>query len=554
MNIAEVIRTGIAFHQSGRIAEAESQYRAVLARDRSNVDALLLLGVLCHDAGRFTEAVEILRRAAKIRSNNSRIHNSLGKSLLALSQLDEALAAFNTALALAPDYADAAYSAANALRKLSRLDEAVALYRKAIALKTDFVDACINLGNTLSDQGQFVDAIEMLRTALQYRPNDPLTQCNLVNTLHAAGRTEEALDRLEGFIATNPTYPDAHVQRANIHISCDRYDDAITSYRRAIALNPNHPEAHMFLGATYLVQGDFLKGWPEKEWRWKCSDRPVSPGNFQQPQWDGSPLDGKTILLHGEQGMGDRIQFVRYAPLVAQRGAKVLLQSHPQLLRLFRSLEGPNLTLLAEGQNLPAFDIHCPLLSLPLAFGTNVETVPNTVPYLLSDPADVATWKTRLAADIRPLKIGIVWGGNPANKHDRQRSAPLAAFAPLFALPDVTIYSLQMGSPTSQIDSFVHNDRLIDHTSHLRDFADTAAFIANLDVVVSICTSVAHLAGALGKRTYTVLAHQSDWRWLRNCENSPWYPTMRLFRRAKDETFTEVLQRVAAALRQLQES
>jgi len=307
------------------------------------------------------------------------------------------------------------------------------------------------------------------------------------------------------------------------------------------------PDGHWNLALALLVQGHFPEGWEEYEWRWKTKGL-LSPRQLlPQPLWDGRPLAGRAILLHAEQGLGDTIQFIRYLPLVAQRGGRVIVECQPELQRLVQAMT-PDIPVLARGQPLPDFAFQCPLLSLPKALGTTLATIPATVPYLHADAQNVQMWRDRLAGHGSALKVGLIWAGNPHHKNDRNRSVKLASLAPLAQVPGVQFYSLQKGAAAAQAKTPPPGMDLIDRTDDLQDFADTAAMIANLDLVIAVDTSVVHLAGALAKPVWTLLPYCPDWRWLLKRQDSPWYPTMRLFRQPEIGDWDSVIQQLAAAL------
>jgi len=318
----------------------------------------------------------------------------------------------------------------------------------------------------------------------------------------------------------------------------------LAELRRAVELDPNLADAHMVLAWVLLLTGNFALGWPQYEWRWKC------PGfkwpNIPQPLWDGSNLNGRTILLHAEQGLGDTIQFVRYASLLAARGARVLVTAPKSLVPLIATAPGVSSTAdrLVE---LGSFDVWCPMASLPLRFGTNLATIPSNIPYLRADPQRVSAWNERLQADGEGLKVGLCWGGNRANINDVNRSIALPMLAPLGQVPGIRYYSLQLGDAAAQA-RLTPSPKLIDHTSFIHDFADTAALIMHLDVVISVDTSVAHLVGALGRPVWTLLPFAPDWRWLLDRPDSPWYPTMRFFRKRPEESWDRVVREVAEQL------
>ena len=300
-----------------------------------------------------------------------------------------------------------------------------------------------------------------------------------------------------------------------------------------------------------LTRGEFIPGWDEYEWRWRCKDFALFRRNFPQPQWDGSDLSGHTILLHTEQGFGDALQFIRYLPLVTQRGGRIIIQCQAELQRLFQIMAG-DCPVMARGQPLPAFDVHCPLLSLPRVFGTTLGTIPRQVPYLHAAHAMVENWRERLAVDAGSLNVGLAWAGHPAFKGDRLRSPRhLSLLAPLVKIRKARFVSLQKGEASNQTRNPPEGMNLVDWTEELKDFADTAALIANLDLVISSDTAVVHLAGAMGKPVWVLLPFAPDWRWLLEREDSPWYPTMRLFRQPAIGDWDSVMQKVVDALAKL---
>jgi hypothetical protein len=280
-----------------------------------------------------------------------------------------------------------------------------------------------------------------------------------------------------------------------------------------------------------LLAGKLEEGWKRYEWRWQKADYIQYKREFAQPQWDGKDIKGKTICLHAEQGFGDAIQFIRYAPLVAKNGARVIVEAPYPLIDLFKTVEGIDM-LVKRGDSLPDFDVHCPILTLPMLFKTSMQSIPASVPYIHSDPARKSRWTERLSAGKKRLKVGIAWSGNPDHKNDRNRSISFAMLRPIAEMPQVSLYSLQKGIVSSEIEAQIQEAGMIDYTGDIGDFADTAALIDNLDLIISVDTSVAHLAGALGKNVWVLLPYAPDWRWLLGRNDSPWYPTMRLYRQS----------------------
>jgi tetratricopeptide (TPR) repeat protein len=341
---------------------------------------------------------------------------------------------------------------------------------------------------------------------------------------------------------------ECHCNLGNTLLDKKQPKEAIAAFLRCIAINPTVPEAHYNYSLALLTLGDFQQGWEEYEYRLKCKGLFLRR-DFTQPQWDGSPLEARTILLYAEQGVGDALQFIRYLPLVEQRGGRIIVECQAELQRLFQTT-AERCQIVADGQPLPAFDLHCSLLSLPRVFQTTLANLPQTVPYLQADAEETRKWQHRLADDSPIVKVGLAWAGNPDHKNDRNRSMKLARLAPLGQAPGVRFFSLQKGATAAQAKTPPPGMDLVDWTEELKDFADTAALIANLDLVIAVDTAVVHLAGAMGKPVWTLLPFVPDWRWLLEREDSPWYPTMRLFRQNSWGDWDSVITRVADALSQ----
>jgi hypothetical protein len=368
------------------------------------------------------------------------------------------------------------------------------------------------------------------------KPGSAEIASNYSVALRDSGRFEEAVASADRAIAINPNSTPAHFNRAHALRDLCRFDEAIASLDRALAITPNYAKAHYSRGLLLLMKGDFEHGWPEYEWRWKKPDFTSVKREFPQPRWDGSPLADKTILLHPEQGLGDAIQFIRYAPLVEQRSAKkVIVESPPPLTRLLRESfsNSGTIEIVEAGQSLPPFDVQIPLLSLPMVFGTTLANIPADVPYLRAREFD-----RQLTGDFR---VGLCWAGSRYHPNDWLRSIPLEMFRPLTEISGVTWFSLQHDEDALPL-------RLVDLTNELNDLSDTAAIIAKLDLVITVDTSIAHLAGALGKPTWTLVQFSPDWRWMLDRGDSPWYPTMRLFRQTKVGDWSSVIEKVAREL------
>ena len=429
-----------------------------------------------------------------------------------LGRYDEALVSYDRAIALKPDYARAYNNRGVALGRLERHADALASYDRAVALMPDYAEALDNRGIALAE----------------------------------LNRPAEALQSHERAIAFSPKYAEAFYNRGNVLRDLNRHVEAIDSYERALALKPDYAAAHWNLADCCLLLGDFARGWQEYEWRWKLAQRENAVRNFQQPLWLGAQaLQGRTILLHSELGLGDTLQFCRYATAVAALGARVILEVQPTLLPLLADLEGVVQTV-PRGAPLPAFDYHCPLMSMPLAFKTDLTNVPRHIPYLHSDAERVAAWRRKLGPTNKP-RVGVVWSGSMALRNDR-RSMALKEMLPLMGAWAEWV-SLQKEVRDSDAAVLVSRTDLLDAGAELHDFADTAAVVELVDVVVTVDTSVAHVAGAMGKPVWILLPfNPHDWRWMLDREDSIWYPTARVFRQPVNGDWASVVRRVGEEL------
>lgn len=580
------LKQGLALHQQGQWAQAQTLYEAVLAQQPSHFDAQHLLGVLAlqmkdperavarisqaltlnpnsaaacsnlglalHELQRYDEALARFDQALALQPNYAEAHNNRGNALKALQRLDEALTSYERALSLKPDYAEAHYNAGIACKERQQFEAAIAHYNRAIALRPGYADAYNNRGNALRECQRPEAALASFDQAIALRPDLAEAYNNRGNTLRGLGRFEAALDSFDRAIALKPDYAEAHSNRGIVFYEQGQLTSALASYDAAIALQPQAVDAHWNQAVTRLLQGDFARGWPLYEWRWKLPSFRTQRRDFAAPLWLGqTPVEGQTLLLHAEQGLGDTLQFCRYVQQVSARGARVLLEVQAPLVGLLEGLAGV-CELIRQGAPLPAFDSHCPLLSLPLAFNTRLNTIPAEVPYLRSNAAQRQVWSERLqmmmGAQRRP-RVGLVWSGSTGHTNDRQRSLPLAEL--LAHLPPQLDYVSLQKEVRAADQAALANSPIHHFGVELRDFTDTAALCDLLDLVVSVDTSVAHLSGAMGRPTWVLLPHVPDWRWLLNREDSPWYPSARLFRQTADRQWTPVLQRLGTALAHL---
>jgi len=457
----------------------------------------------------------------------------------------EALAPYDSAIALNPDDAVAHNNRGRALFELKQFDAAMASFERAIALKPDYAEAYNNRANVLQQKKRFGEALANYERAIALKPDLAAVYMNRGNVLQNLGRLDEALASYERAIALKPDYARAHNNRANVLKQLRRLDEALTSYERAIALEPDYAEAYSNKSLLKLLTGDFDEGWELYEWRWKHQLKEYAR-NFAKPLWLGRrPIAGQTLLIHAEQGLGDAIQCCRYAAMAEAMGANVILEVPASLVSLISTLKG-HLTIVEKGQPLPAFDLHCPIMSLPLAFKTTVATIPAAVPYLYADSGKQKLWQERLGVTTR-LRVGLVWSGSTAY-NEAIRSIPLDLLKPLLELP-AEFHALQKEIRSEDAAHLPNFSQLHIHQDELADFSDTAAVIQEMDLVISVDTSTAHLAGAMGKPVWILLPFMADFRWLLDRTDSPWYPTATLFRQPANGDWNSVIGQIAERLK-----
>jgi tetratricopeptide (TPR) repeat protein len=578
--VRDALTTALEHHQAGRTAEAEQIYTQILAQEPAHAGVWHCLGVLCLQSGRAAEAIELIGRAVAIEPNNGEFYNHLGAAYGALERHDEAVTSlrravqiapgsatahynlgtalrnagrlndavvsFRHAIAADPNSAEAHYNLANTLRELKLLAEAEASFREALRVRPAYVKACINLGNVLRDLERTDEAIEMLRTAVALAPNYAAAHLNLGTTLRDAGHFTEAVECLRTAVALDGNLAEAHNNLGTALQALAQFSEAGACYDQALRCDPQLADAH-FSRATFRIrQGDLESGFAEYEWRWKCSN--FSDRGFSQPRWDGSPLQGRTILLYAEQGLGDTMHFVRYAATARERGGRVIVECQPPLLKILALCPFIE-RLIALYSPLPHFDVHAPLMSLP-----DILKLPPDQwypgPYLSADPQLVDAWRATLAK-YAGFRVGICWQGNPKYLFNAQRSFPLSSFAPVAQIPGVRLVSLQKEAAADEIATA--GFEVIDLGSQFDEaagpFMDSAAVMKSLDLVITSDTAIAHLAGGLGVPVWLPLSAHGDWRWLTDRQDTPWYPTMRLFRQQRLDHWDDVFARIADELR-----
>jgi tetratricopeptide (TPR) repeat protein len=576
-----------------RVEAALDAATQAIALNPELAEAHMKRAIALSHLARYAEALTAVDQALNLAPSYAEASNLRGIVLMAMGRLPEALSGFAHAVALRPDFVDALFNQGTVLTALERRADAVATFDRVLALRPDHAVALVNRGNALVGLGQVEEGLASCNAAVSAASDYAAAHNSRGSALIALNRHVKALAAYDRALALDPQFAEAHYNRANALQRLDRLDDALSGYERALtllpdfmearhnhgatlhclgrhaealidfarvqAMRPDFVDAHCYESLSRLALGDFREGWRKYEWRWKSADLLSARRSFPQPLWLGeTPLTGRTLLIHAEQGFGDTLQFCRYLPLLPP-DVRIIFEVQRPLLRLMQRLPrlatpGAPLTLVAHGDELPPFDLQCPLLSLPLAFGTALETIPHRVPYLGVDPGSVSPWRARVAA-LPGLRVGICWSGDPrhhlpsANTIDRRRSTELASWAPLAALPTISLVSLQKGASAQQLADPPPGLTIHDWTDELDDFADTAALVETLDLVITVDTATAHLTGALGKPVWILNRYDACWRWLTNRTDSPWYPTATLFRQPNLGNWGAVFAEVAAALR-----
>jgi tetratricopeptide (TPR) repeat protein len=556
---------GNVLRELGHLEEALASLTRALALKPDYARAHSNRGNVQHDLGRPLEALESYAHALRLKPDFPEAYNNRGNALRTLGRLEQAQADYRQALALKPDFAAAWSNQGGVLHELGRLENALDCHEQALAIRPQSAEALTHRGNVLRDLQRFADALHSYGRALELRPDYAEAYNSRASTLRDLDDFGRALQDYDRAIALRPDYADAHNNRGATLQGLQRVDEALACFERALQIKPGQSAVHVNRAMAHLLLGQFERGWSDYEWRWRNKwGQPLLTGRPSScPQWYGEQsLAGRTILLHAEQGLGDTVQFCRYVERVAALGARVILEVPGPLASLVATLEGVG-QVIVQGE-VPeaglAIDYHCPLLSLPQAFRTTLDSIPASVPYLRADAQRARYWQQRLGERSRP-RVGLVWSGGfrPGQPElwsvNRRRNIALASLAPL-RHRDIEFYSLQKGQPAESEWAQLRAQGwdgpvLIDFTSELRDFADTAALIEQLDLVISVDTSVAHLAGALGKPVWILNRFDTCWRWLLDRTDSPWYPTVKLYRQQRPGDWDAVVRRVRADLERL---
>jgi tetratricopeptide (TPR) repeat protein len=585
VNLAALIDAALAAHEAGQLDSAEILYREALALDPAHAGVLHYFGVLHFQRGNHDAAASLMSRALKLDRHNAACWSNRGLVAAALGHFDEAMICYDQALQLQPDFADAHNNFGVALQAQGALPDAIEHYRLALTANPALVDAHLNLGTALGKLARYDEALACYRQVLSLDPASAEAHFNAGNAHNAQGDPDAAIASFEQALALRADYAQARVNLGSLigklgdyagaeahyrqavalkrnptHLVClggslgaqGRLDEEEGFYREALVLDPHYADAHQNLAWLLLKRGDYREGWAEFALRWRKSDYDALavPG---VAEWRGEPLEGRRLLLVGEQGFGDHFQFLRFARVLEQRGATVDLLVREPLLPLVERIPGVHRAFSGQpgDQAGSAYDFWVPMMSVPSCIDMDLAGVPADVPYLFADQAKVETWRTRLAetTDDAARKVGLVWAGSPSFGNDRYRSMALADLSALSELRNVCWYVLQKGPAHAQLDDAPAAFRAHDFSTDLTSFEETAALIMNLDLVIAVDTGVAHLAGALGKPVWLLLPANSDWRWLEARSDSPWYPGMKLFRQTVLGDWAPVVERVAEALR-----
>jgi len=529
-------------HRAGDRPGATALYKQILAADPGHAPTLHLMGVLAMELGQLEPAINLIATAAAIDDRVPGYHNDLGEAYRAGGRINEAADCYVRAIRLDPAHVGALNNLGILLHGAGRFEEAVELYGRALAAEPDHTVTRMNLGAALLALGRVEEAVDALEAAERLAPDDRKVALNLANARQAQGRFNEAIATYRAILAIEPSQPEALVNLGRALTESGHPQASQEYYEAALQRDPDLPTARFNLGISQLLLGDFARGWDGFAWRWQADA--VPPHGLPGPAWDGAPLEGKRLLVHAEQGLGDTIQFARYLKNLQARGAgSVTLLCQPALTSLMRGVEGVS-QAVGPNEPLPEWDVRVPLLELPRHFGTVEATIDGTVPYLPVEAAAVASWRQRLG---KP-SIGLVWQGRRTHRNDRNRSLPAALLAPLLALPDRHFVSLQKEAEPRDLKTLEAAGPITGLGESFGDFSALADAVAALDLVITVDTAIAHLAGALGRPVWILLPLAPDWRWQLGRADSPWYPTARLFRQVAAGDWTGPIAAILEAL------
>jgi tetratricopeptide (TPR) repeat protein len=586
-DINETLKAAIQNHQSGNLQEAEQLYSQVLQEKPEHPLALHSLGIVAHQKGQNDLAADLIDKVILSNPQVPQFYNTQGLISEALGNIDAAIGSYEKAISLNPEFEEAYLNLAIAsqsnedftaaiekceqiistfgdspdvsnimgysLQQQEKYEEAIESYQKVIELAPDFVEAYNQIGVILCKQEKFPQAAESCKKALEIDADYAEAWNSLAVALNGCEQYAEAMESYQKAIGLDPDYAEAYYNLANCLRNQNQCEESIAIYEKAIQIKPDYAEAHWNLSHSLLLTGKLAQAWDEYAWRRNPDLNIISyPHKYDQPYWDGSSFEGKRLLVHYEQGFGDNIQFIRYLPMVKQRGGTVILEAREPLFKLFKQIEGVDEFVQTDPRgNAPdvQFDYHTSPLDMPRLFGTTLETIPCEIPYLHADPEKTPYWRTRVDNDY--FKVGLVWAGSEFHGNDKNRSCRLENFAPLAKIKGVKLYGLQKGDAGWQVEDLPEEMEMVGLGTGFDDFADTTGAIENMDLVISVDTSVLHLAGAMGKPVWAIIPFEPEWRWMLDREDSPWYPTMKLFRQKQRADWSELFDRAARELEML---
>lgn len=587
-HVLSKINIALKNHCAGELFEAGEIYSKILSENPDHPDALHLLGMIFYETGQCQKAIELINEAIRVNPRVADFHQNLGMILFDIGDLQKAIGAFRRAIQLKPDYTEALNNLGTALLAQGNIDAAIDQFNRALQNRPDDANIYFNLANAQYEQNNIAECVESYQRAIALNPKHFEAFNNMGTALQELNELDSAIEKYQIAADLNPMYVDAYnnlgavlnekrqfdsaIDKCKQAIKLDpdcpkpyfnmgialkgqgKIDNAIDQYRRAITLDPDYADAHWNLSLALLLKGNLKEGWEEYKWRFRKKGwERLYPYRHCIPLWDGNNFEGKRLLVHDEQGLGDTIQFVRYLPMLKALGGTVVFETRKPFLSLLKNF--PGVDELAERSPLRAnacgCDFYIPLLSLPGIFNTDLASIPAKVPYIQADPIKIDIWQNRLQSSC--FKIGIVWAGKPEHQNDHNRSIPLNAFAPISSIKGVALYGLQKGEAARQA-GYTTGQFVKNFGDKLDDFSDTAGLIYNLDLLISVDTAVPHLAGAMGKPTWLLIPSvMQDWRWLLDRNDSPWYPSVTLYRQQKSgEWDTEIGQMATTLVRILQ--
>ncbi len=527
---------------------AIEKFEQACALNSGLLHAHINLADLYREQGRFEDALGAYQRALDSKPDSIELLNNLGVTYRRLGDNKKAVESFERALEIKPDYVDALINQGNAMLELGLTDEAIERLRRGTELSPKLAAAHNNLGIALAKAGRHEEAMVCYETAISLSGDNNRIMTNLADALNSSGKSEEAILKFEEAIALDPEYAFAHNNMGNALKDTGNYEKAEASFLKAIELSPDFAEPRANLGYVYLMRGRFREGWEGYAWRGKVRGEALARRTYPQPAWDGGDVTGQTVFVYPEQGLGDIVQFSRYTALLKARGARVVMEVPNQLHELLKTLPDVDQFSL-QNTPPPEFDFHVSIMDLPQLFETTLETIPDMQGYVKADELRIDAWKDRLGPKSGNLRVGLVWSGNPKHTNDHNRSLPLEYVRPFVEMEGVAVYSLQVGKNGEAQALF--GGAITDLAPQLTSFAETAAVMMNLDLVISVDTSPLHVAGALGVPTWGLIPFIPDWRWLLERDDSPWYPSMRLFRQDATKDWRPVVNNCVEALQDL---